>query len=197
MAKGKKSNGKGRKAKVQDKDDAVETRSAGELDLQQIEINDGAFDLHFRSLKSAVEKMKTAKNLYDSCAKAAKKVSPELLDAVKYAIKLEGLDAADVKRELEIKGYALRRSGSPIQLTIHDTLMGDENELAFKRGKDAGADGKANANPYPATSDLAAEYDRGWSAGTGGNLGLTDEETEDAVDDTPARERERTAETIQ
>jgi len=182
---GKRGNGRGRKAKV-DKQDQVEVRQD---ELPGIEIDDSDFDMHFRALKGAVEKMKTAKNLYDGCCKSAKKVSPELLDAVKYAIKLEGLDAADVKRELEIKGYALKRTGSSVQLTIHDTLLGDEEDLAYRRGKEAGASGKSNANPYPKASSLAEEYDRGWRAGVGGNLGLTEGETEDAVsvhDEDPA-----------
>lgn len=189
MAKPRKGNGRGRKAKVQDKADAVETRKAGELDLQQIVIDDGDFDLHFRSLKGASEKMKTAKNLYDSCAKSAKKVSPELLDAVKYAIKLEGLDAADVKRELEIKGYALKRSGSPIQLTIHDTLSGDVSDAAEKRGYLDGKAGRAANCPFPEGSDLARLYLGGWSKGQGDLLGGIDDEDDDSEHaDTRSRE---------
>jgi len=183
MAKPRKNgSSKARKAKVE-KQDQTEVRTGGELDLQQIAIDDDDFDMHHRALKGAVEKMKTAKNLYDGCCKAAKKVSPELLDAVKFAIKLEGMDAADIKRELEIKGYALKRTGSSVQLTIHDTLLGDETELAYKRGKEAGGNGKPCASQYPAGTDLDAQWRTGWRNAVGGTLGLSEEETEDAINE--------------
>ena len=183
--------GRGRKKTV-DKDDVVEMRE-GELELKAIEIDDGDFDMHFRSIKGAKEKMATAKNLYDGCCKAAKKVSQDLLDTVKLAISLEVKDPADIKRELEKQGYALKRLGTSVQLTIHDTLLGDVNDAAYARGKDAGGKGKSLNNPYPAGSDLAEQYAAGWRNAVGGTLGLSEEETEDAVNDTAARETEREA----
>jgi len=180
---GKSKGGRGRKKTV-DKDDVTEVRK-GELELKQIEIDDGDFDLHLRSLKGAKEKFDTAKRLYDSCCKAAKKVSAQLLDAIKFAIKLEGMDAADVKTELEIKGYVLKRSGSSVQLTIHDTLLGDVLDVAYDRGKEAGGNGKPCASPYPKGSDLEERWCTGWRNAVGGTLGLTEEETEEAVSERP------------
>lgn len=202
MAKpGKTKNGKGgKRSKAESmtgaKASETEVRK-GELELKAIEIDDGDFDLHLRSLKGAKEKFDTAKRLYDSCCKAAKKVSAELLDAVKRAIKFEGMDEHDIKRQLEIDGYVLKRSGSSVQLTIHDTLLGDEVELAYKRGHDAGGNGRSLVNPYPASSDLAEAYSTGWRNAVGGTLGLTEDETEEAVADDAARDSEREPATLQ
>lgn len=159
MAKSKRT---ARKAKTKDKTDDAEMRSP---ELEGLVLNDDDFDLHFASIKRAVEAMKRTKNGYDACCKAAKKVSPALLDAIKFAVKLEGMDPIDVKRELEIKGYALKRTGSSLQLTIHDTLLGDVADAAFARGEKAGTAGLPMANPYPDGSDLAMQYQNGWAAG--------------------------------
>lgn len=155
------------------KENAVEMRKAGELDLQRVEIDDADFDLHFRAAKSAKETAEKYQSLYRSQLKAAKKVSPALAEAVKWALGAEGKDAGDIKREMEIRGYVLKRQGSPIQLTIHDTLAGDVNEAAETAGyRDAKA-GKVSSSPYPAGSDLDALYSKGWKRGTVENMGLT------------------------
>ena len=106
--------------------------------------------------------MKTAKNLFDGCCKAAKKVSPELLDAVKRAIKFEGMDTEDIKRQLQIDGYVLRKTGAPIQITLHDTLLGDVDDAAEARGRKDAEGGKFASNPYPAGSSLHERYKIGW-----------------------------------
>lgn len=164
MAKAK-TNGTGRKRgrpakKTVDKADAVEVRT-GELELKQVEIDDGDFDLHFRGVKAAKEKMEQYQSAYRSALKSAKKVSDDLANSIKDALRFETMDSHDIKRQLEISGYVLKRQGSPIQLTIHDGLLGDALEVAFKRGEADGLAGKGNANPYPASSDLAGRYDTG------------------------------------
>jgi hypothetical protein len=187
MAKGKNGAAKSRgsrKSKAESmtgaKEAAAEVRKADSAELGLV-IEDGDFDLHLRAIKGAVDRQKTAKSLYDSCCKAAKKVSPQLLDAVKRAIKFQGMDVEDIKAQLEIDGYVLRRTGSSIQLTLHDTLLGDEKELAYKRGNEAGKCGQPCASKYPEGSDLDAEYRRGWQHGAGSNLGLSDDETDAAI----------------
>jgi len=179
--KGKRGNGRGRKAKVE-KQDQVEVRE-GELELKSIEIDDGDFDMHHRAISNAVERMKQAKNLYDGACKAAKKVSEDLLNSVKRAIKFAGMDVEDIKKQLEIDGYVLKRTGSSVQLTIHDTLLGDEEDLAYRRGKAAGGNGKSLNNPYPSGTALAERYATGWRNAVGGTLGLSEEETEDAINE--------------
>lgn len=158
------------------KEAKVEVRKAGELDLQQVEIDDADFDLHFRAAKSAKETAEKYQSLYRGQLKAAKKVSPALAEAVKWALGAEGKDAADIKREMEIKGYVLKRQGSPIQLTIHDTLMGSVEQAAETAGhRDAKAK-KVSSSPYPANSDLDRLYAKGFRRGTVENMNLPDDE---------------------
>lgn len=178
MARTKNGSGKGKRTKrvKVDKGDTAEMRKGGELDLKQVAIDGADFDMHLRSMKSAKERMSTAKNLYDGCCKAAKKVSEELLTAVKKAIKFEGMDVDDIKRALEIDGYVLRKTGSPVQLTIHDSLMGDVNQAADTAGyRDAKA-GRVAKSPYPDGSDLHELYMAGWQRGTRENMGLPGED---------------------
>lgn len=177
-ARGKRTKRGGAKA---DKADTAEMRKGGELDLKQVAIDDADFDMHLRAMKGAKDRMATAKNLYDGCCKAAKKVSEDLLVAVKKAIKFEGMDLDDIKRALEIDGYVLRKTGSPVQLTIHDSLMGDVNQAADTCGyRDARA-GKVAKSRYPESSDLHELYMAGWQRGTRENMGLDPEDDGDAV----------------
>lgn len=162
-------------------DAKVEVRKAGELDLQQVEIDDADFDMHFRAAKTAKETAEKYQSLYRSQLKAAKKVSPALAEAVKWALGSEGKDAADIKREMEIKGYVLKRQGSPIQLTVHDTLLGDTMESYYKRGHADGEAGKTADARAPEGSDLHSEYMRGWQHGTAKNLGLSPEQSDAAL----------------
>ena len=168
---------RGRKSKAESMTGAaasrVETRSAGELDLQQAIVDDGDFDLHFRAAKNAKDRMKTAKNLYDGCCKAAKKVSVELLAAVKLALKMEDQDDEDIRAALRVMGYVLKKTNQPVQISLHDILAGDVNDAAYKRGKDDALNGKGCHCPYPDGSDLADNYNTGWRNGIGVNLGLT------------------------
>lgn len=181
MAKGK--NGKGsRKSKAEGatgaKAAAAEMRAAGELDLVQVEIDDGDFDLHFRGAKSAKQKMEQYQSAYRSALKSAKKVSEELLDAVKRALKFEAMSAEDIKRQLEIDGYVLRRQGSPVQLTIHDTLAGDPEKQAYDRGKHDQQNGQVARNPYPDGSSFAEQYSLGYRNALSAHLGVKEDADE-------------------
>lgn len=174
------------------KDNVVQMRKPSELELKHVIIDDADFDMHMRAFKGATERMKTAKNLYDGVCKAAKKVSDNLLNALKRAQKFEGMDAEDIKRQLEIDGYVLKRQGSPVQLTIHDSLLGDVNKAAYKKGNDDALNSRGANNPYPEGSDLHEQYAVGYRNGMGSNLGLTVEQTEAAMakDDGPEDEDE-------
>ena len=152
--------------KTVDKADVAEVNTvSNKLDLKPIEIDDGDFDMHYKAMKGAKEKFDQSKRLYDGCCKAAKKVSDELLDSVKRAMKFDGMDQDAIKRLLEIDGYVLRKTNSAIQLTLHNVLMGDAVQTAYQRGFDAGLAGDGNANRYPVGSDLAERYDIGWGEG--------------------------------
>ena len=186
MAKPRK-NGKGRKrskseASTGAKENAAEMRK-GELSLgEPVVIDSSTFHFHLKAIKSATERKDTANNLLRGCYKAAKQVNEHLGDKIKKVIELErSNDPAKFKAELEVLGIALKETGSPIQLTIHDTLMGDQDELAYKRGKDAGGNGKPCASPYPKGTSLDEQWCTGWRNAVGGTLGLSEQETEEAV----------------
>jgi hypothetical protein len=162
------------------KEAKVEVRKA-ELDLQPVEINDQDFDLHFKAVRSAQERVGTAQSIYRTCMKNAKKVSPELHDAIKDALKFDGMQHHDIKRQMEIAGYVLRKTGSSVQLTIHDSLLGDTKEAYYKRGFSDGEAGKTADARAPEGSDLASEYMRGWRHGTSKNMGMTPEQSDAAL----------------
>lgn len=172
---------RGRKRKTQDKGDEAEMRK-GELGLEPVVIDSSTFHFHMKAIKSATERKDTAVSLLRGCCAAAKKVNKHLADKIKKVITVQRTDdAADLKAELEVLGIALRETGSPVQLTVHDTLLGDVTDAAYKRGFDAGSNGRPLNCPYPENSDLAEAYATGWRNGTGGNLGLTNEEVADAI----------------
>lgn len=162
------------------KEAAVEVRK-GELAFELVEIDGNDFQFHLKATKNAFDRFQTAKRLYDSCCKAAKKVSVEMLDAVKRAMKVERASLEDIKSELAVYGFVLKQVNHPIQLTLHDTLLGEAKETAYKRGQADVKAGRAATNPYPEGSDLAQEYLRGWEHATGERLGLSTEETDDAL----------------
>lgn len=191
MTKGNgKANGKGkgrgsRRSKAESstgaKEAKVEMRKAGELELKPIIIDDADFDMHFRGVKAAKEKMEQYGSAYRSALNSAKKVSQDLHKSITRALKFETMDAEDIKRQLLIDGYVLKRQGSPVQLTIHDSLLGDVNKAAYKKGNDDALNGRGANNPYPEGSDLHEQYAVGYRNGIGSNLGLTQEQTEAAV----------------
>lgn len=157
------------------KENEVEVRIGHNSSLnlpEPIALSDDDFDLHYKATKSAKEKMNTAKRLYDGCCKNAKKVSADMLAAVKQAIAYDGADPEDIKKDLEIRGYVLKRRESPTQLVIHDMLDGDVQEHAYKRGFGDGEAGRPANNRYPEGSDLAAKYSDGWTRGQAKLVGV-------------------------
>ena len=173
MAKRAKPNGtgksRGRKSKAESmtgaKESAVETRS-GELELKRIEIPSKDFHFHMKAIKAAMEKKDTAVSLLRSAKKGAEQLHKGLVATIDKMIRLERADSdQELRQELELLGIALRETGSPIQLTIHDALLGDVKDVARKRGKKAALAGDFSDNPYPAGSDLQAEYAAGYEAG--------------------------------
>lgn len=188
MAKNGKTNGKSKGARrsraessTGAKENKVEMRKAKDLDLPEpVELKSDDFQMHYRAIKAATEKKDTANNLLRGCYKQAKKVHPMLAEAVRKAITIERADDPEaVKAELEMFGFVLKETGHHIQLSIHDSLLGDVNEAAELRGyKDAKAS-RVAASVYPEGSDLHALYMRGWQRGTAENLGMTIEDAGD------------------
>lgn len=144
----------------------VESRS-GELDLKPVEIDARDVQVHMRSIKAAMEKKDTAVSLLRSAKKNAKAVHPALADAIDKVIKLERSDSHhDLRQELEVFNIVLRETGAPIQISVHDTLLGDVVDQARNRGRKDAEGGKFASNPYLAGSDLAGAYSAGWEAVT-------------------------------
>lgn len=165
MARSKK-NGTGRRRgrsakKAVDKADTVEVKAAGELDLDTVQINKSDFAMYFRGIEEGSKAMKRAKSAYDDACKKAKKSSDAMLAACKLKLKWDGKDQNELAELLKIQGFVLTDLGSPIQLTLHNALLGDAVDTAYKRGQDAGLAGKGNDNRYPVGSDLAERYDMG------------------------------------
>lgn len=196
---GKKTNGTGKgrgrgrskaEGMTEAKENEVEVRGVGDnsLDLKPVEIDERDFKVHYNAIKGATDRKETAMSLLRSAKKRAKEAGPDVLAAVERAMKFERMDQDDLARELQIAGYALKATDSPIQLTLHNTLLGDAAEQADKRGYRDAKDGKSASNPYPDGSDLAKAYMSGWERGMTENLNMG------TGDGEAAREGENTAE---
>lgn len=147
--------------KTVDKTDKVEVKAAGELDLEVVQINKSDFAMYFRGIEDCSKAMKRAKSAYDDACKKAKKSSDSMLAACKLKLKWDGKDQNELAELLKIQGFVLTDLGSPIQLTLHNALLGDAVDTAFQRGEKDGEAGKGNDNRYPVGSDLAERYDMG------------------------------------
>ena len=178
----KKSKSARRPKQKETKADKVEVRT-GELELKAIEIADDDFNLHFRAVKAATEKKETAMSLLRNCKKRAKEAGEDVAAAVDRAMKLERLDMEEIKRQLQIDGYVLKKIDSPYQMALYNVLSGDVKEQAYKRGFSDGEEGKTANNNYPDKSDLAEEYSRGWRHGMAKNAGVSPEDADKAVAD--------------
>lgn len=166
---------------TEEKENSVEVNKV--LDLHPIEIDEKDFNVHYKSIKSALEKKDTAVSLLRGARKQAKEASPDILAAVEETIKLERLDQDTIVTRLQRIGYALKKAESPIQLTLHNTLLGDAKDTSYNRGFKDGEAGRTANNDYPEGSDLAAEYTRGWNHGTAKNLGMSPEAADVAIAD--------------
>lgn len=198
MAKGKRNGvnkGRGRRrSKAENMTEAseneVQVRKVKAADQEQMDLpkpND--FHFHMKAIKGALDRLATATSLVRNARKAAKQVHKGLPELIKEMIALERGDVTEFKKRLEMLGFGLKELGSSIQLTIHDTLLGDVKEQAFKRGAADSANNKMSSNPYPVGSDLAAAYDEGFRKdqerilGLGHNSGKSEPFAEDEGDD--------------
>lgn len=184
MARSKKASKGRRRSKAEDmteaKANSAEVRTATQDEMDLPSPDDILF--HMKAIKGAKERLTTVNSLVRNARKAAKKVHALLPEIIDELLALERSDdPSEFKRRMEALGAGLKAIGAPYQLTIHDMLLGDAKEQAYERGRKAGQEGKTLVNPYPDGSDLSEAYSEGWRNGTGGNLGLSADETEDAV----------------
>lgn len=172
-----------RKAKAT-KAETVEHRKIGIGDNSQLALpapDDYAH--HMKTIRGLKEKSATAASLLRHAKTSANKACSGLAASIEetLAIEREG-DPIKLQKRLELLGIGLKQIGSTIEVTIFDSLAGDELELVYKRGHADGKAGRTADNKYPEGSDLHAEYARGWRHGTASNLGLTAEQA-DAADE--------------
>jgi hypothetical protein len=166
------------------KANAVEVRTAAKIgDNSKLKLPaPDTFDHHYKSIRGAQDKVKTAQALSSQASESANKASPGLAKVIKDTLKIENEnDPIKLARHLEMMGMGLKQINSPIQLTVFDTLQGDVADQAYKRGFDDGENGRTANNAYPDGSDLATAYGDGWRHGTAKNLGITPKEADAAL----------------
>lgn len=171
------------------KENEVEVRTAGVGDNsglglpEPVVIASDDVQMHVKAIKAALEKKDTAVQLLNGCYKSASKLNKHLPDAIRKAITAErDSDPSKLKAQLEVLGIALRETGSPIQLSVFDTLGGEVAEQAYKRGIADATGNKMSSDPYPANSDLSAQYIKGYGHGTADNMGMPREDYDAALE---------------
>lgn len=195
-------NGKsrGRKSKAESatgkKEAAAEMRKASDTDELALPKPDDIL-FHMKAIKGWKERITTLQGSMRNALKAAKKVNKFLPEVINELLALERLDdPTEFKRRMESLGIGLKAIGAPYQLTLHDTLLGDQNELAAKRGYQNGKAGTAINNPYPENSTLSDIYVENYVKGQAELLGASVPETaaEDSDGPFPADHNERNSE---
>lgn len=163
----------------------------GEVEIRTASVGDNSefklpapddYDHHRKSILGYLEKKETASGLYRKALQTAQKAGIDT-DTMLQAHKLKKAnDPIKAKRHFDQLGFALKMEDFPIQLIVHDTLLGEVNEAAYKRGFDDGEAGRTANSRYPDGSELEKEYARGHLHGTGKNMGMTPEQVDTAVD---------------
>lgn len=161
----------------------VEVRTVAAADAPEFALpKPDDYEFHKKQILGYAEKKETANSHYRNALKSAQKAGIDT-DALLEANKLKrSNDHAKMQRHFSQLAFALAQEGYPIQLTVHDTLLGDSIDLAYRRGFEDGENGRTLDCRYPAGSDLAAKYTRGWHHGTGKNIGQTPEQVDAVLD---------------
>lgn len=168
------------------KANAVEVRTAGIGD------NSGVLDLiapddyahHYKSIKGLEDRAATANSAVRHAKEAANKCFKGLGASISQTIRLEREGDTDkLKRHLELMSMGLHHIGSTVQLSIFDSLAGDNLDQVYKRFYKDGQTGKSLDSKYPEGSDLAAQAARAWRHGMAFNMGQSPEAADAAVAD--------------
>lgn len=201
MAKPKKSARKGGKRRSRaesmtgKKEGSVEVRTPAIGDNSKLALPDPSdFDHHYKSMRGARDKVKTAQALSSQASESANKCAPGLSKVIKETLKIEDEnDPVKLARHLELMGMGLKHINSSIQITIFDTLAGDEEDLVYKRGFEDGKAGRTADNRYPEGSSLHALYAKGWRHGTASNLGISPADADKAFEEEQGTEHKKAA----
>lgn len=152
------------------KENEVEVRSIGDNSGLNLPAPDD-FEHHYKSIRGAQDKVKTAQAISSQASESANKCSPGLAKVIKDTLKIENEnDPVKLQRHLEMMGMGLSHIGSTIQISIFDSLAGDEDDLVAKRGYADGKAARPSNNRYPSGSSLAEIYDTNWAKGQAENM---------------------------
>lgn len=175
---GRSRRGKG-ESNTEAKANAVEVRTAvSTMDLPLPTPDD--YQHHKKSILGFLEKKRTADSHYRTALKKAQSSGIDT-DAMLEANRIvRANDPKGTATKLNQLAFALEQEGFSIHITVHDTLAGDQMQLVYRRGYADGEAGRTADNKYPETTDLHAEYNRGWRHGTGKNMKLTPEQVDSA-----------------
>lgn len=162
------------------KADQVEVRT-GSL-IKPVELSEKDINHHFTAIKNATESKDTYVGKLRNAKKAADQSHPGLAAEIEKQMRAERKDdMTAVAGQLSLQAAVMRARGSTLQLTIFDTLAGDQMDLIYRRYYKDGKEAKPLANEYPVGSDLAAQAARAWRHGQAANMGLTPEKADEAV----------------
>lgn len=174
----------GRKSKAESvtgaKENEVEVSAV--LDLKPIEVDEKTFDTQYKAMRALEDQKKRVVGLLRSQRKQLKECGPEVQESVLDALAMDGKDDEEVKRELQVRAFVLKKRESPVQISLHNMLLGDVNEVAYRSGYKDGEAGKPANSPYPEGSDLDGHYQRGWRHGMAKNAGVSAEDADKAVE---------------
>lgn len=133
------------------------------------------YEHHMKSIRGAKDKLETAKSLLSHAKTAANKTCPGLAASISETLQIEREgDPVKLQTRLEMLGMGLKHIGSTIQLSVFDTLAGDEEELVARRGYEDGKAARPCNNKYPVGSSLADLYNENWQKGQAENMaGIT------------------------
>lgn len=165
------------------KEAKVEVRKLGGDNAPTLDLpSEEDFNYHLKNIRGAIEKKDTAVNLVRLANQSAEKSCKGLGKTITKLIKLDrDDDPMAFQRELELLGYGLKVTGSPVQISIHDMLLGDVEDQAYGRGRKDGEAGKTLSNPYPDGTSLSVKYAEGHMHGQAKNLGLSEEQADEAI----------------
>ena len=168
-ASGKK-NQKKQKTQEPPKEETVESGPVETLEVAAINIPEDLFGMHLNKVKGLADKLATAQSNLARAMKDAKKDNKDLPTVIRLAMKYDRTDRETLKHEFQLQGFALKAIESPIQFVLHDSTLGDVNEVARKIGYKDGIAAKTPDSPYPEGSDLDKIYHESYMDGQKENM---------------------------
>lgn len=206
MAKGKKNGSGGKKSRAESTTGAKEASTEMRTPVKATELplpKPADAEYHRKQVLGWKEKVTTAQGHYRNACKAAQSAGINV-DSLKEAeaIKREN-DPAATMAYFQQLNMQLQLAGSPLRLVMFDSLGGDLKEQAYAQGQDDAGNGRVKNNPFPEGSEPHDEYEVGYRNKMGAHLGLSEQQTEDAVngaddgdteDDAPTRNGSASAE---